>query len=95
MLLVGPSRIGSEWMIGAQVTTVVDAHIVARAVGVEVALAPVTSISTRMFHMRTLSQPHVIANPEQEDGLQPEHAIRIGLGFGVVHSSEAIRLAPQ
>ena len=93
--LVRPARVLAKWMSGPQVSTIVDADVVAGRVGVEEPLAPMTAITPRMNENRTFKHAWVISYPEEEDGLQPEHTTRVAQGLGVVDSPEAISLTPQ
>jgi hypothetical protein len=82
-------------VICAQEPAIVDAHIVARRVGEEVALAPMSSVGPGVLHGCTFRQSRVIADPEQENVFHLEHSARVVEGLGVVYNPEPLCLPPQ
>jgi hypothetical protein len=90
-----PAIVGAIRVSWAQVSAIKYAYIVPRRVWVEETMAPVASIGPGVLHGCTFSQSWIIADPEQEDDLQPEHTVGVGDILGVVHNPEPVGLPPQ
>jgi hypothetical protein len=90
-----PPGICPEGVVGAEVSAVMDADIVARRVRIEEAFAPVAAMLPSVLHGSAFAHSWVITHPEQQDRLEPEDAGRVVGVLGVVDRPEAFCLTPH